>query len=163
MEKHKQVIAEGSWNSTRISKQVEHAEVSLLFIPDKPRACDICLSWDIYEQVAWKEIVQTGTKEKKKTNHLFIPFWLSPSSGWWWFGPVMCLPSHFSSCILSVSVRMKEKLPESLCIASLYLVRVLNIAHFLKKKERQNKREKIKAETFKVKWFSSLKSAFISL
>lgn len=66
MEKHKQVIAEGSWNSTRISKQVEHAEVSLLFIPDKPRACDICLSWDIYEQVAWKEIVQTGTKEKKK-------------------------------------------------------------------------------------------------
>lgn len=65
MEKHKQVIAEGSWNSTRISKQVEHAEVSLLFIPDKPRACDICLSWYIFEQVAWKEIVQTGTKEKK--------------------------------------------------------------------------------------------------
>lgn len=34
---------------------------------------------------------------------------------------------------------------------------------FLKKQERQNKGEKIKAETFKVKRFSSLKSAFISL
>lgn len=67
MEKHKQVIAEGSWNSTRISKQIEHAAVSLLFIPDKPRACGICLSWYIFEWVAWKEIVQIGSKEKKTT------------------------------------------------------------------------------------------------
>ena len=66
MEKHKQVIAEGSWNSTRISKQVEHAAVLLLFIPDKPRACGICLSWCVFERVAWKEIVQTGTTKKNR-------------------------------------------------------------------------------------------------
>lgn len=30
MEKHKQVIAEGSWNSSRISEQVEHTALTAL-------------------------------------------------------------------------------------------------------------------------------------
>lgn len=75
MGKQKQVIAEGSWNSTRISKQDKKAAVSVLFIPDKLRTCNICLFWYIFEQVAWKEIVQIGTKKKIK---LFYPILAFP-------------------------------------------------------------------------------------
>lgn len=59
----------------------------------------------------------------------------------------MCLPPHFNSCTLYVSVRKKKKkrLPELLCIPSLYLLRVLNVAHFSgKKKEKGRVRDKKK-------------------
>lgn len=68
MEKHKQFIAKGSWNSIRISKQVKHAAGSLLFIPDKLRACGTCLSWYIYIWTSCLKGNSTNRHEGKKKN-----------------------------------------------------------------------------------------------
>lgn len=161
MEKQKQVIAEGSWNSTRISKQDKQTAVSLLFIPDKSRACNICLSWYIFEQGAWKEIVQIGTKEKRTPFYPILTF------------PQFWMVMVWSSNVLASTFRFLHPLclserEKNAAWATVYCKSLLGgspeYCPFLKEKaERQNERQKIRAKTFKVKWFSSLKSAFISL
>lgn len=146
MEKHKQVIAEGFWNSSRISEQVEHTAPIALEPWQTQSVWYLFISIHILKSCLNSKLCKQANRRERKRNKKkpFIPFWLSPSSGWWWFGP---------------------QLPESLCPASLYLVRVLNeyCPFFKRRGRRQDRREKIKAEPFKVTWFSASRSAFISL